>query len=377
MNIIIAGDVTAKGRIGEKLKSGRYDDVLADIAPVVNQADYAILNLETPVVEKKEYHPIAKVGPCLSAPAAIVDMVKQAGFDAATLANNHILDYGPDALKDTVRLLDEKEMEHVGAGKNLQDASEVLFKQFGEKKLAVINFCETEFSVASEEGPGAFPLDIVKNVRQIQYARANADYVVVIVHGGIELYPFPTPRMKELYRFYVDMGADAVVNHHQHCYSGYEVYQGKPVFYGLGNLCMDSNISDDPKQHVGFMVNLSFSEEVSFELIPYRQCDQEAKTSLMSKEEKEVFIADIARLNEVIDNDSALRDEYAKFIKRKTGQVFYRFSPYSGKVAVFLAQKGILKVEPNKKQALRILEYLTCDSHRDIARNVFDKYLEK
>lgn len=377
MKIIVAGDVTAKGRIGEKLKTGQYDDVLADIASVVNQVDYAILNLETPIVEQKDYKPIAKVGPHLSAPAAIVDMVKSAGFDAVTLANNHILDFGPNALIDTIQLLDDKEIEYVGAGNNLRDASRVLMKQLGGEKLAMINFCETEFSIASEKEPGAFPLDVVKNVCQIQNAKKNADYVVVIVHGGVELYPLPTPRMKELYRFFVDMGADAVINHHQHCYSGYEVYNGKPIFYGLGNFCMDSDISNNPRQHTGILVNLSFSEIISFDIIPYQQCDKEAKVIVLEEKEKSAVIADIIRLNEIIANDIELKAEYWKYIERKSNQIFFRFSSCSGKLYARLAQKGLLKVTPNKNRALRLLEYLNCDSHRDIARNALTNYLKK
>lgn len=376
MKILIAGDLTAKGRIGEKLKAGCYDDIFIGLVDQTSQVDYAILNLETPVAVRKNYKPIPKVGPNLLAPITIVDMIKKAGFHAVTLANNHIMDYGPTALVDTLQLLDETGLEYVGAGEDLNDASKVLYKTIGEKKLAIINFCEPEFSIARKETPGAFPLDVVKNVRQIQNAKANADYVVVIVHGGIELYPLPSPRMKDLYRFYVDVGADAVINHHQHCYSGYEFYQKKPIFYGLGNLCMDSNISNNPKQHFGVLVKLSFSDKFSFEIIPYRQCDKEAKVTLLEEEEKAVIMEDILRLNELIANDTELNEEYRKFIERKTSQVLFRFSSYSGKLYAFLAQKGLLKVRLHKKRVLRLLEYLNCDSHRDIASNILANYLK-
>lgn len=377
MKLLVAGDLTAKGRIGEKLKTGHFDDVFADLANHINQVDYSILNLETPVVIHEDYNPIPKVGFTLSAPEAIVDMIQQAGFNAVTLANNHILDYGPKALMDTIRLLDEKGIEHVGAGKNLEDASQVLYKTIEDKKLAIINFCENDFSIAEQEIPGAFPLDVVKNVRQIQSAKANADFVVVIVHGGIELYPLPSPWMKEVYRFFVDMGADAVINHHQHCYSGYEVYQNKPIFYGLGNLCFDTKVMDDFQRHVGIIVELSLTDRISFEIIPYRQCGSEAKVTLLEKEEKNGVIEDIHHLNEIIAKDVNLQVEYQKKVNGKTSQVFYKLSPYSGKLYAFLAQKGLLKVTPKKSMALKLLEYLNCDSHRDIARNVLTNYLKK
>ena len=52
----------------------------------------------------------------------------------------------------------------------------------------------------------------------------------LILHGGIEHYQLPSPRMKKWYRHIIDLGASAIVNHHQHCFSGYELYNGKPIF---------------------------------------------------------------------------------------------------------------------------------------------------
>jgi len=103
------------------------------------------------------------------------------------------------------------------------------------KKIGVINACEHEFSIADNEHGGSNALDLINMQEDITEVRKEADFVVLILHGGIEQYHYPTPRMKRWYRHFVDLGADAVVNHHQHCINGYEVYKGKPIFYGLGN----------------------------------------------------------------------------------------------------------------------------------------------
>ena len=73
----------------------------------------------------------------------------------------------------------------------------------------------------------------------IQIAKEDNDLVIVIVHGGREHYQLPTPKQRERFRFYADAGADFVVGHHTHCYSGYEIYKGKPIFYSLGNFIFD------------------------------------------------------------------------------------------------------------------------------------------
>lgn len=114
-------------------------------------------------------------------------------------------------------------------------------------------------------------MNLVHQYFAIKEAREKADSVVVIMHGGHETYQLPTPQMQQTYRFFVDIGADAVVNHHQHCYSGYEVYKNKPIFYGLGNFCFEPLGNVRPTWYEGYMVNLHFNAdvEIKFDLIPY------------------------------------------------------------------------------------------------------------
>ena len=136
----------------------------------------------------------------------------------------------------------------------------ILYKEIGDKKLAVINCCEHEFSIATETTAGSNPLNPISQYYAIKEAKEKADYVLVIVHGGHEHYQLPSTRMQETYRFFIDVGADAVVNHHQHCYSGYEYYNGKPIMYGLGNFCFDEGLKKTKQWHEGYIVEISFTE---------------------------------------------------------------------------------------------------------------------
>ena len=146
-----------------------------------------------------------------------------------------------------------------GGGKDVTQAGYILYRSVSGKQVAFINACEHEFSIATEDRGGSNALELVKVYRSITDARRQADYVVVIIHGGLEMYQLPTLRMKETYRFFVDAGADAVVNHHQHCFSGYEVYKGKPIFYGLGNFCFDWEGRRNSIWNQGYAITLTFS----------------------------------------------------------------------------------------------------------------------
>lgn len=170
-----------------------------------------------------------------------------------------------------------------------------------------MNCCEHEFSIATATTAGANPLNPIQQYYNIQEARTKADYVLVIVHGGHEHYALPSPRMKETYRFFIDAGADAIINHHQHCYSGYEIYHGKPIFYGLGNLLFDHKSERHGPWNEGFMVSLRLDKQTlpQFELYPYTQCNERPSVIPMNEAERKIFAERIDKLNQIISNEAS------------------------------------------------------------------------
>lgn len=123
----------------------------------------------------------------------------------------------------------------------------------------------------------------------------------MIVHGGIELYPYPTPRMVSLYLWFIDLGADVVINHHQHCYSGYESYK-KGLFFMVWFFCFDWIGKRKSDWNDGYMVRLSFEEDKplseTFEIIPYIQCDDIPGIRLMTNEENRRFKSKLGIINQ-------------------------------------------------------------------------------
>lgn len=362
--ILIAGDFVPNTRVAKLIEDGAYQDVLAEVIPYTDAVDYAIVNLEAPVVVSESAAPIDKCGPSLKCSPKAVEAIKFAGFDMVTLANNHFYDYGDDGVRDTLDACKHASIDVVGGGVNLQEASKVFYKEIQGLKFAFINCCEHEFSIATPSSCGSNPINPIQQYYSISEARKVVDYVIVITHGGPEKYIYPTPRMKELYRFFIDAGADVVVNHHQHCYSGYEVYKDRPIFYGLGNFCFDYANEKKSIWNTGFMLSLTFGNgSIEFLLIPYTQGFKKPGVEFMSPKEKEWFNSDILNINRIIQSDLDLHELYAKYSNTMAEMYLMTLEPYTSKYLKALRFRNLLPSTLSRKRVLNLLNYIKCESH--------------
>lgn len=366
MNILICGDFSPVGKLLDLFEKKLFEQVLGDVKPVVEKNDYSIVNFET-CVAKSGDTPIKKYGPNLCCTARAIDALKWAGFNCVTLANNHFRDFGKNGVLQTIDAIKKADMDYVGGGKNFEEASNILFKQVYNETIAIINVCEHEFSIAIGENEGSNPIDVIRVYQDIQDAKKKADYVLVIVHGGHEHFQLPSLRMQKTYRFFIDVGADAVVNHHQHCFSGFETYKRKPIFYGIGNFCFDNFSKDKNREspwYFGYMVHLFFSKEkIDFEIFPYSQCEKSLSIRLL---EKNAFDRKIESLNEIIANSNKLKAECDKFYQEKHIIYEMAFEPYKGKIARKLFKMGLLPRFLTKEESLyQLINIIECESHRD------------
>lgn len=361
--MLIAGDFCPRSRVADKFEHGDYESVLGEVKDLISAADYSIVNFECPVTKGGE-KPIAKNGPNLQCSEKGIEAVNWAGFDCVTLANNHFLDFGKEGVAHTLNACKRYGVDTVGGGMNLQEASQILYKKTGGKTLAVVNCCEHEFSIATNETAGSNPLNPIQQFYAIKEARAKADYVLVIVHGGHEFYQLPSPRMQETYRFFVDAGADAVLNHHQHCYSGYEVYNGKPIFYGLGNFCFDWSGKQNSNWNEGYMVVIAFNNgNIDFCIHPYRQCNEEAKVELLSAN---AFEHELSALNKIIGDKKFLESEVNKYYQSTIRDCNLVLEPLSNSYIQTLQYHHLLPIFPfSKKYLIRLYNHMLCEAHKD------------
>ena len=361
MNILVAGDFCPQYRVVEMLDKGLFNEVLGELKPVIKQADYSIVNFECPVKKGNEV-PIVKVGPNLHCSEKGIEAIKWAGFDCVTLANNHFLDYGTVGVNNTIDACKKYEIDTVGGGTSLEEASKVKYKDIKGKKLAVINCCEHEFSIAKEKGAGSNPLNPIRQYYEIRMAKVQADYVIIIVHGGHENFQLPSIRMQETYRFFIDAGADAVVNHHQHCFSGYEVYNDKPIFYGLGNFCFDRRRKPGDAWNEGYMVSLELGSKIEFKIYPYKQGEEEPGVKL---QEEHIYDERISELNSVIANPDMLKtclNDYYNSCYRKMEK---NISPLNSRLLRSLNHRGLFPSLVTKDWLLRMRNFTMCESYME------------
>lgn len=360
MEIIIAGDFSLQGRMKDCHDVARIESALGEhLKTILQQSDHAIVNYEG--ASTNEPKGILKDGPCLKNAPEGMKALKNAGFDIVSLANNHVGDYSFRGVMDTLRLCEENGMMHVGAGKNLEAASSPLIID----NVAILNVCEAEALIATRSTPGLAPIDLISLHYSIKSLRGKAEYVVVIVHGGCEHYPLPTPRMKRVYRYLIELGADAVVSHHQHCYCGYEVFQGKPIFYGLGNFFFDWNRSGKPWNE-GYMVKLKLDGEVGFEIIPYRQCDS---APVLEWLETDAFSERLDALNAVIASDELLEEEFDKLVATK--RLLSVFLPYSNHYLTEMYVRGWLPSCLPKRKLAKMISRIKCETHNEVILRSF------
>jgi len=361
MNILIAGDFCPQSRVQEFLEDDKFAEVLGDVKEITGKVDFSIVNFECPVTLGGE-HPIDKKGPNLQCSEKGVEAIKWAGFDCVTLANNHLLDFGAKGVSNTLGLCKKHGIVTVGGGMNIEEASQILYKKIGDKTLAIINCCEHEFSIATETTAGANPLNPVQQYYAIQEAHTKADYVLVIVHGGHEHWQLPSIRMQDTYRFFIDAGADAVVNHHQHCFSGYEIYKAKPIFYGLGNFCFDKPHTTSSIWNEGYMIQLQFDNSIGFHILPYLQCKKEPCVQLL---EPASYDKRLKELNSIIADPELLRTHQDVYYSKEEKKYKQMFEPLDNRLFNALRKRGILHSLISPKRKLLALDFIQCESHRD------------
>jgi gamma-polyglutamate biosynthesis protein CapA len=221
-----------------------YDHLLKYVKPYFAASDYVTGNFENPITNREGY-PEADVQIHLNTKPEAVNALKKAKFSSVNLANNNIKDYGKQGLLDTLRAFDGQDIDTVGAGRDLKEASRISYQTVNGIKVAVLGFSDIipRDYRARKDRSGIAPADPDVFFPLVAKAKSNADLVLVHMHWGLEYDSGYHPRQQGLARALVDAGADVVIGHHPHVLEPVEVYKQGVILYSLGNFVFDQGWS--------------------------------------------------------------------------------------------------------------------------------------
>lgn len=312
-----AGDILlAEGEITtnnlDSSPNGLKDCISPEFLEIMNRADYTCVNNEFTYSTR---------GSALDGKAWTfrahpdrVKYLKQMGVDLALLANNHVYDYGKDAMLDTLDTLTNADIKYFGAGANLEEAMKPVYVELGGKKVAFVAASRAEKNKmtpqATEEEPGILRCyDPALFIEVIKEARANADFVVACVHWGTERSTVLEDAQLETARQYIDAGADMIIGSHSHCLQGMEYYNGKPIVYSLGNYWFDEYYEDTMLVNVRIYGDI-YGSNVELSVVPGMQDDGKTVIFTDDSEKERVYqhLEDIS-VNIEIDENSVVRSK--------------------------------------------------------------------
>lgn len=314
--LCFAGDInldenwcTTKYMDGQE--NGIYDCISEELVEIMNGADIMCLNNE--FVYSDGGSPLEGKAYTFRAKPERVEVLHQLGVDAVTLANNHVYDYGPEALLDTFSVLDEAKIAYFGAGRTLQDAMAPLYLEVGEKTVALVGASRAEKNKMTPQATDSMPgilrcYDTTLYREAIAEAKENADFCIAFVHWGTE-YSFDLEQVQlDTGKEYLDAGADAVIGAHSHCLQGMEYYDGKPIIYSLGNYWFNGKTLDT------MLVELHISGDdggssIEVQIIPAVQSGNKTVYASEPEERRRIFdFLESISVNVEIADDGTLRE---------------------------------------------------------------------
>lgn len=341
----------------------------------INKSDLSLVNLESPVPVDRG--PIDKSGPAKESARSAPQVLASSGFEGACLANNHIMDFGPEGLRATQQACDDADLKTVGAGENIDEALSPLFVSIdsGDSNnsdtdhltFAIINVCEREFNIV-DDGPGTGWVSHPTVEQRIERAGETADIVLVVAHGGIEYVPFPPSGRQQTLRSFIDSGADAVIGHHPHVAQGWEVYDGSPIVYSLGNFLFNQS---RPSTRWGLAVSLSGHESgiTRITLVPTNQRDGH----VYEMNDPSSHLAYLERVSDIIEDQDALQAHWQElavqvFEQRYSG--WLRTGTAAGPTQILRNPRAALGTstwdETRRTEMLTLLNVIRNESHRDV-----------
>lgn len=258
ISVVVTGDVFFGRNMPNVLDSG--ESPFRYVENVTKSANILLVNFENPVTTSTNQ---VKQDVPLKADPKYTNLLSSANSKVvASQDNNHVLDFGIEGMKDSLNNLKTNGIISIGAGNNIDEASQPAVVNVGDRIVTILNYMDSDnfaeyadvLPKAGENNAGYCAYDSALAKKQIEAAKKNSSCVIVYIHYGNEYSRSPNPTQEKISHECIDYGADMVAGSHTHVTQGIEMYKGKPIFYNLGNFIFDQS---NPNTHRAYFLNLN------------------------------------------------------------------------------------------------------------------------
>lgn len=345
------------------LKKKYYGNLMS----IFKKGDLNITNLET-VIDTKP-RKISKNALKFINKPKILGSLRNINTKLVCLANNHIMDNGTIGLKNTINHLKQYKINHVGADLSLKKIYKPFLFKKKNYKVAVINTSEGEEANEKYNNHiGSSDIESHEVIDQIRNCKKNGYLTIVIAHAGVEYIPFPPPYIKNIYKNFVNQGADLVVGHHPHVLQGFEIYKNVPIFYSLGNFTMwRNNLRKKCYESIFLNIKIHNNKFSTINLVPF-----EINKHSLNLKSKSEFSKKIIELNTFLSKSGKI---WLAYLNRKNfkGSFFLEYFPFFYNFAKY--ENKLINNYTNLSKKYSDLDYLK-NTYQKVHyyENILDKW---
>ena len=227
------------------------------VSDVTSNVDLLLINFENAATTSTNQ---LKGDVALKCNPKYVPLARANNLTVAALANNHAFDYGIVGMNDTIKNLKDADITPIGAGNSESEAHQSVTKDINGRKITILNYMDSEnfaeysqsvmpYATADSAGYSAYDFEDAKK----QISEHNDSFIIAYMHYGNEYSHSPNENQKNISHELIDLGADIVLGSHPHVTQGIEMYNGKPIFYSLGNFIFDQS---NTQTHSAYFVKI-------------------------------------------------------------------------------------------------------------------------
>jgi poly-gamma-glutamate capsule biosynthesis protein CapA/YwtB (metallophosphatase superfamily) len=375
--ITVCGDLCPTEDNKVYFESGDVLGLFNGLLDIFLHSDFVIGNLEFPLINKGSK--IKKIGPNFKGKSSYIGIFKSANFKVLGMANNHIRDFGDKGVLNSIKVCQDAGISIVGAGENRSIAKRPLIKNVKGWKIGIVAFAEHEFNTATEVHAGANLFDIFYSYDDILSVREQCDYLIVLYHGGVEYYQYPSPILQKKCRKMVDSGADVVICQHSHCIGTIENYNEGTIIYGQGNTLFGYT-EGDSEWNEGLVIKINLSEALqqksNFEFICI-SANTTGGTDVMPSDQARLVLNNFFNRSKKIHEKGFLNESWIRFCNIYASRYLPSLLGF-GKVTSYINRKldnGFVRLVFSKQRLRQTMHFIRCEAHHEAIQTILEEFV--